>query len=240
VSVVQLYRHHTVDHIIALEDATGHWEPVLEASAPPVGSMTLVQRIGEPIRGSYTIEGERRYCCYWTADGELVFREPSGRHFCLFRRDARGRIVDLMPSVSADLVDAVHGDGSPVPHMSTFSLRDCFAPAPLFEVTYESSKYLLLYSVSLFTYIPDEDLSDFDFFVALRRAIDELKLVSRVHALPDARADWGVTVAVTGAECVKRGWYIAADRIDLRCEVGAGEPLPEIDAYRGLWVWVRS
>lgn len=205
-SVVRLYRHHTADDVIAFDDANCRWEPVPEEGAPPVGARTLVQRIGEPVRGSYTIEGERRYCCYWTADGELVFREPSGLRFCLFRRDTRGRIVDLMPSVSADLVDAVHGDGSPVPHMSTFSLRDCFAPAPLFEVTYESSKYLLLYSVSLFTYIPDEDLSDFDFFVALRRAIDELKVVSRVHALPDACADWGTAVAVTGAECVKQGW----------------------------------
>ncbi len=117
---------------------------------------------------------------------------------------------DLMPSVSADLIDAVHGDGSPLPNMSTFSLRDCFTPAPLIEVTYDSGKYLLLYSVSLFTYVPDEDLGDWDFFVALRRAIDELKLVARVHALgvdmpPEELAGWGIVAAPTGAACPAPG-----------------------------------
>ena len=242
-SLLKLYRHHTADDVIAFDDATGHWEPVPEASAPPVGPLTLVQRIGAPVRGSYTVEDERRYCCYWTADEELVFREPSGRRFSLFRRDARGRIVDLMPSVSANLLGAVHGDGSPVPNMSTFSVRDCFAAAPLFEARYESNKYLLLYSVSLFTYVPDEDLGDWDFFVALRRAIDELKLVSHLHALgddapPDVLAGWGIVAASTGAACPRPGWYIAADRIELRCLPAAGETLPDVDGYRGLWVWI--
>ncbi|MCD2518427.1 hypothetical protein LQ564_19175 [Massilia sp. G4R7] len=243
--MVWLYRHHAADDIIAFDDATGRWEPAPEEGAPPAGAMTLVQRIGEPLRGSYTIEDGRRYCCYWTAGEELVFREPSGRRFSLFRRDARGRIVDLMPSVSADLIDAVHGDGSPLPNMSTFSLRDCFTPAPLIEVTYDSGKYLLLYSVSLFTYVPDEDLGDWDFFVALRRAIDELKLVARVHALgvdmpPEELAGWGIVAAPTGAACPAPGWYIAAERIALRCRPAAGERLPDIDGDRGLWVWVGA
>lgn len=82
-----IYRHHTANDIIDLDDATGRWVPVPELSGEPlsVGAAGIVLRFDEPVRGSYTIENDKRCCLYWNDAGELVFRTPDERRFRSFK-----------------------------------------------------------------------------------------------------------------------------------------------------------
>jgi len=174
-----IFRHHTAVGIIDLDDRTGRWTPVPEIDDDPimVGQMSMVQRADFSIRGSYTIEDEKRCSFYWTDDNELVFRTFDDRRCALFKRELGGRLVDLMPDLQVYLQPASYGDGRAIPNMSTFSLQEP-GGEKLFQITYNSERYLQSY-LGNFTYAPDEDLSDWDFFVAVKGAIEELKLIAR-------------------------------------------------------------
>jgi len=62
--------------------------------------------------------------------------------------------------------------------MSTFTLTGADG-ATLFAITYDSARYLKAYQSNV-TFTPDEDLSDGDLFVAVKRALDELTGIARL------------------------------------------------------------
>lgn len=175
-----LFAHYTAADVIDLDDLTGNWAPILDDDDEPlmVGQMSMLQRADFSVRGSYTVEHEKRCFFYWTDDNELVFRTPDERRFGLFRRENDGKLIELIPGMSVDLQPAlVHGCRA-LPTMSTFTLTGADG-ATLFAITYDSARYLQAYQSNV-TFTPDEDLSDWDFFVAVKRAVDELTGIARL------------------------------------------------------------
>jgi hypothetical protein len=241
-----IYKHHTAVDVIDLDDHTGLWSPVPEQNGKPImiGLMSMAQRVNDPIRGSYAIENEKRCCFYWTDDSELVFRTPSDERFCLFRRERDGLLIDLMPTVIAELQPSTYGDGRTIPDMSTFTLADA-AGKTLFEISYNSSRYLQYY-LGNFTNVPDEDLSDWDFFVAVKRAIEELKIIAKSCAAISADEPTtaalaaGVVIAETGTLCPRAGLWAACRHMEVRCKLTLGEKVPDVEDRRETWVWIGA
>lgn len=241
-----IYRHHTADDVIDLDDRTGLWHPVPEENGEPIfiGSMPVSMRADFSIRGSYTIENEKRCCFYWTDDGELVFRTPDNQRFCVFRRERGGLLIDLMPNVSVILQPATYGDGRAIPDTSTFSLVDA-AGETLFEISYDSTRYLQYY-LGNFTFAPDEDLSDWDFFVAVKRAVEELRIIARSCAVisadnPNSAAlAANVVIAKSGTACPRAGVWVACHDLSERRMLSAGDPTPDVDGRQEAWVWIAA
>lgn len=239
-----IYRHHTAVDLIDLDDQTGLWVPVPKSDDGPifVGSMSIALRADFEIRGSYTVENEKRCCFYWTDDAELVFRTHDNRRFGLFRRERDGKLLDLMPQLTVDLQPSTYGDGRAIPKMSTFRLIDADG-SNLFEISYDSERYLQYY-LGNFTFVPDEDLSDWDFFVAVKRAVEELKIIARSCALVSedspktAAVQADLIIAETGTASPRAGRWVACHHLSIRCRLSVGEMVPDIDGQHEKWVWV--
>jgi hypothetical protein len=243
-----LYRHHTADDIIDLDDRTGHWSPVESNDDDPiiVGQMTMLRRASFSIRGSYTIEDEKRSCFYWNDDDELVFRTPDNKRFCLFKLEGGNQLTDLLPDISVSLEPATYGDGRQIPNYSTFRLVDG-SGTTLFDTSYDSQRYVYFYSNN-FTFAPDEDLSDWDFFVAVKRTVDELKLIAQAQvqasatasAVSKSFAQEKLITAETGQPAPCAGLWVPCNRLNIRCVFSKGESLPNIDEQATTWVLVAS
>lgn len=236
---MKMYRHHTAVDVIDLDDRTGHWIAVEKKDGKPitVGQMAMSQRATHTIRGSYTIEDDKRYSFYWNDDAELVFRTPEDRRFVLLRLEPDGHLTDLMPKLAVQLLPASYGDGRAIAHMSTFRLVEK-GGATLFEANYDYDRYLQYY-LGNFTFVPDEDLSDWDFFVAVKRAIEELKLIARA-ALGTAAATGADAplLAETGTPCPRAGMWVVVDRIHLCRQLDPRDEMPGVGGASVRWVWV--
>ena len=174
---IRLYRHDTAGDFIDIDDRTGACcaAPQDPDNPPLIGAMPVTMRVGQEIRGSYTTENERRCCLYWNDERELVFRTHDGRRLCLFRYEADGTLTDLAPDLQVQLEPATYGDGREMQGMSVFSLCDP-VQGTLYEITYDSLSYVRMFGIaSMLTFIPDEELGDFDFFVGAKRAVEELR-----------------------------------------------------------------
>lgn len=167
-----LYHHHTADDVIELNDATGSWRPVAEADHISPAELAIAYRHSYPICGSYTIENDQRYFLYWTPGKVLVFRTPEGVRHELFKYIAEEKYRDLMNGARVTLTASTFRDGRLNPGFSDFKLIDKHGNV-LHQLRYFSQKYLDFY-LQDFTYTPDRDLSDWDFFVALQRGIEEM------------------------------------------------------------------
>lgn len=171
-----IYRHHTASDVIDLDDATGRWVPVPEQNGEPlfVGAAGIALRFDEPIRGSYTIENDKRCCLYWNDAAELVFRTPDERRLPLFRRDPDGRLHDLMPRLCVDLQPALDADGNTISGISVFTLRD--GERELLTIAYDAMRYMEAYAMcSFISFVPDDELGAWDFFVGFKDAVDAMK-----------------------------------------------------------------
>lgn len=169
VSMLILYRHHTDEDLIELDPETGHWRHIDEDDHPSPGCLSIALRHSYPVRGSYAIENGRRYCLYWL-DRVLVLRTADERQYRLFRFDGV-RYHDLRAGVRIELdTDAAR------PGHNTLSIIDA-SGAYSHRLVYDAVPYLRLYGYD-FTYAPDRDLSDWDFFIGLLRGIDELAALS--------------------------------------------------------------
>lgn len=238
-----IYRHHTVDDIIDLDDKTGHWLPIVEDKDNPimVGVMPLAKRMNFVIRGSYAIENDQRYCLYWNDEQELVFRAEDKR-FVWFKRGTDGGLMDLMGEVVLDLQPASYSDGRAIPNMSAFTLTDSHGKR-LLEVIYDSQRYLEYY-LGNYTFVPDEDLSDWDFFVAVKREVEELKILATAcePRLPERKIHVASASALkiiqTGQMAPQAGDWAAVHHLDRRCWLDEGETAPDIDGQSEAWVWV--
>lgn len=241
-----IYRHHTADNLIDMDDSTGRWVPVDEDDDDPifVGSMSIVLRADFEVRGSYTIENEKRCCFYWTDDSELVFRTPDNQRISFFRRERGGRLIDVMPQIRVNLQPSMYGDGRVVPDMSTFSLIDK-ADKKIFEISYDSNRYLQYY-LGNFTFVPDEDLRDWDFFVAVKRAVEELRIIAQSCAAISTDKPNSVTTPVdiilaeTGSASPRAGLWVACHNLRARCKLAVGDKLPDVDGRHETWVWVGT
>jgi hypothetical protein len=179
--MVRIFHHSTVSDFIDIDIATGHWQPLPDDpdELSVVGSTSIVQRENASVRGSYTIENGRRYCLFWTDEHELVFMTPDSQRVRLFKREANGALTDLAPRLCVQLKPATNGDGRDVPGMNRFTLHDPEG-GTTHEVIYDAAAYVRQFGMaSMMSFIPDEDLGDWDFFVGARQGLDELKALAR-------------------------------------------------------------
>lgn len=230
-----LYRHHTIDDLIDLDDATGvsHPLPPDQADALHAGGLPIAFRADAAVRGSYTIEDGRLCSLYWTSDHVLVLRTPDQPRLALFRRGADRLLVDLMPGASMAITD----DGD----MATFSLTDS-AGANIFAFSYEAQRYRTLFGMgSMIAFTPDDTLGDWDFFVGARTAFDELKRIALACAVLAGTAPaTGLTMARSGEPCPRAGLWVACRYLDTWRSLAAGEALPHIQQKIEDWLWMQE
>lgn len=239
-----IYRHHTCCDIIDIDDKTGRWMPVEEDDDNPiiVGQMTMAQRAEFEIGGSYAIENDRRFYFHWTEQGELVLRTDDLR-LALLRRAPDGGLIELRPHITVDLRPATYGDGRTMPGMCAFTVSD--GDKVLIEALYDSARYVRYY-LGNFTFVPDEDLGDWDFFVALERELVELRLLARTRAaieggrLQEAGRDEPPVTLRTGELAPRAGIWVGVYH-PTRCRrLEQGEAAPAIDDSPCVWVWIPS
>lgn len=243
---VILYAHSSTSDLIEIDDDSARWRMVQEDAENPVycGAMGIVHRMRQSVRGSYTVENDRRCCLYWSNDQELIFRTHDGKRLCLFKRESDGLLIHMAPYIQAHLQSATYGDGREVRGMSTFSLRDGVGHT-LYEITYDSLRYCEMFGMaSMLTFIPDEDLSDWDFFVGAKKAVDQLTIIARACAqlinAPPARTmgDDDVLMADTGMRCPHAGLWAPCRHDGLWHALSADEPMPDHDGIPATWVLI--
>lgn len=243
-----IYQHHSAEELLDLDDSTGIAVPLTESDGvkPWAGPTPLALRARHEVRGSYTIEAGRRCACYWNDERELVFRTPDGERLVLFQIGADGRVQERMLGVRANLVPAIDSDGKEVAGFSKFMLADGSGRS-CFEIVYESMSYVALFGLnSMLAFVPDEELSDWDFFVAVARTVDELSAIARASASLSAENPFaaalaaGVVTADTGACCGRTGLWAACRQPEERCVRRLGEPMPQAGGQHDTWVWVES
>lgn len=224
-----IYPHHTVAGLIDLDDRSGRWQPVGDVQGEPilVGLMPLAYRLDYEVRGSFAVEDGRRYCLYWNEEDELVFRTQDERRIVLFRREAHGGLRELLPGAHVTLEPAVHRDGKERSGFNIFRLLGG-AGDILVEVGYDAARYAWMYAGNP-SFVPDEDLSDWDFFLYVKCELAELRTLARAAAgeLP---------VVASGEPCPQEGNWAACHHLRSRAWPALGEPLPEIEGRPDTWV----
>jgi hypothetical protein len=179
--MVRIFDHSTVSDFIDIDVASGSWQLLPDDPDDPsvVGCASIVQRENASVRGSYTVENGRRYCLFWTDERELVFMIPDSQCIRLFRRGTNGALTDLAPQLRVQLEPATDDDGRDMPGMNTFTLHHPEGGVT-HEVTYDAGAYVRQFGMaSMMSFVPDEDLSEWDFFVGAKQALDELKAIAR-------------------------------------------------------------
>ncbi|MEW6761858.1 MAG: hypothetical protein AB1437_13640 [Pseudomonadota bacterium] len=243
-----IYRHHTADELLDLDDSTGIAVQVTESDGAKisVGPAPLALRARHQVRGSYTIEAGRRCACYWNDERELVFLTPDGERLVLFQMGADGRVQERMPGIGVTLAPAIVGSGKEIAGFTKFVLAHGSGHG-CFETVYESMAYLTLFGLnSMLAFVPDEELSDWDFFVAVGRTVDELGAIARATESLSAENPFtaalaaGVVTADTGACCGRTGLWAACRQPEERCVRRLGEPMPQAGGQDDTWVWVGS
>lgn len=240
-----IYRHHTVAEIIDLDDLAGHWIPFEKRIDNPVmvGLMPMAMRVDFDVRGSFTVEGEKRYCLYWNDENELVFRANDQR-IRLLRLAADGGLIDLAPGLTVELQPATYGDGRAMRDMSVFTMADPDSGWHV-EVLYDSGRYLQYY-LGNFTFVPDEDLSHWDFFVHVKRSLEELRMLARastpasIREAKSIRRSDAPAIVRTAEPASRTGIWAAAHHLDRRCRLDIGEVAPDVDGLDETWVWVAD
>lgn len=237
-----IYRHHTCSDIIDIDDKTGRWTPVEDDDDNPiiVGLMTMAQRAEFEIGGSYAVEDDRRFYFHWTEEGELVLRTDDLR-LALFRRAPGGGLVEFFPQLEVELRPATYGDGRNMPGMCTFTVSD--GSKRLVDVLYDSARYVRYY-LGNFTFVPDEDLGEWDFFVAVEREFVELRTLARARAAiengpakQDTLGEPPVTLR-SGEPAPRAGIWAGVHRPARRWHLEQGEAAPAIDDAPGILAWI--
>ena len=243
-----LYRHHTCSDLIDLDHESGRWRPVDESEKPP-GAKVLADL---PVRGSYAIVDDKRYCNYWTDDGLYVFRASDDAVFKLFRTDADGAVTSLMPGARGVIEPATHGDGRARHGLSRFRLMDGQGRL-LHELVYDSAYYARLHAADVTAAAAVQDLSDWDFFVALAGGIEmlaeratsgrrPLTLDDEGFAAVDGRriAEQDLLYADSGDLCPRAGIWACIDDLRGSMFVAKGAAMPRWQEREVRWVWSRD
>jgi len=243
-----LYRHHTCDDIIDLDHSTGRWRPVAE-SEKPKGARVLADL---PVRGSYTVEDDRRYFVYWTDDDRFVFRADDGKAFEICRKLPNGAVVLPKPELRCVIAPARYGDGRLRQGMSEVRLIATSGEVK-YELVYNSERYLRLYQSDYTAAASLQDLSDWDFFVALQGAVEifsERAASGRVPLTLDqhgkatiGEADLSqddLVFADSGTHCPRTGVWVSVDDVRESRHVREATLMPDLHGRSTRWVWSRS
>ena len=243
-----LYQHHTCSDLIDLDPETGRWRHVRDEEKPK-GAHVLADL---PVQGSYLEEDGRRYFSYWTDDGRFVFSTSTDCVIEICRKHADGRIEMLVPGLHCDIAPSQLPDGRLHPGHSDIRLKDG-AGNTLFEVSYHSANYARLFNSDVTAAAMVQDLSSWDFFVALQGGIEiftERAQSGRLQLTLDA--DLGAVIdgrrlhrdelmyGSSGERCVKSGVWAAVDDLRETATLQEGELLPLCQGQVTQWVWSRS
>lgn len=243
-----LYQHHTCSDLIDLDPDTGRWRHVQDEEKPK-GARVLADL---PVKGSYLQETDKRYYSYWTDDGRFVFSTSDGCAIEICRKHADGRIEMLVPGLHCDITPTKLSDGRLRPGYSDVSLKDG-AGTTLCALTYHSTYYARLFNSDITASAMVQDLSDWDFFVALQGGIEiftERAKSGRLQLTVDA--DQGAVIdgrrlsgdeliyGSSGDLCVKSGVWAAVDDLRETAAVKAGDHLPLCQGRATQWVWSRE
>lgn len=243
-----LYQHHTCSDLIDLDPDTGRWRHVQDEEKPK-GARVLADL---PVKGSYLQETDKRYYSYWTDDGRFVFSTSDGCAIEICRKHADGRIEMLVPGLHCDITPTKLPDGRLRPGYSDVSLKDG-AGTTLCALTYHSAYYARLFNSDITAAAMVQDLSDWDFFVALQGGIEifaERAKSGRLQLTVDA--DQGAVIdgrrlsgdeliyGSSGDLCVKSGVWAAVDDLRETAALKAGDHLPLCQGRATQWVWSRE
>lgn len=167
-----------------------------------------------------------------------------GKRRCLFKRESDGVLTHEAPYIQAHLQAATYDAGREMRGMSTSSLRDDVGRT-LYEITYDSLRYCEMFGMaSMLTFIPDEDLSDWDFFAGTKKAMDQMTIIARACAklisAPSARtrSDDDVLIADTGTRCPRAGLWAPCLHDGLWCALLLGEAMTDNDGIPATWVLI--
>jgi len=243
-----LYQHHTCDEIIDLDHATGRWRPVADLEKPK--SARVLADL--PVRGSYTVEDDRRYFSYWTDDEHFVFRADDGKMVEVCHKLPNGVVVMPDPGLKCVISPARYGDGRFRQGRSEVKLINGVGDV-LYELVYNSQRYLRLYQSDHTAAAAVQDLADWDFFVALQGAVEifgERAVTGRVpltldeHGAPTV-GDAGLAhdellFAESGERCPREGVWANVDDVRVARHIRQSEVMPELDGRPSRWVWSRG
>lgn len=243
-----LYLHHTASDIIDLDPVTGRWRPVDDAEKPS-GAMVLADL---PVRGSYTIEDEKRYFKYWTLDERFVFRTDEGREFPICQERPDGSIVMLQPELHCEIAPSRYADGGLRQGFSQLRLINVAGDA-VFELDYHAERYSRLYQSDFTAAAAVQSLSDWDFFVALKSGFKIFKeraesgcVAFSVEADGTAKVQGrsmryeDLVFADTGKQCPRAGVWACMTDLRVSVVLTQGEAMPSNNGQSVQWVWSRA
>jgi hypothetical protein len=241
-----LYQHHTAGDIIDLDHETGNWRPIGDEEKRKHGIVLA----DLPVKGSYTIENDKRYCNYWTPDNQFVYRTPDHRVLEICRKDGKG--TTIMPSViKVDITPSKYSDGR---LRQNYSHVVVTVNGKIFdELDYNSNYYKRLYGNDFTAASMVQDLSDWDFFVAFQGAVEifEERVASGRVGMTyndDKSAQLGeltvanedVLLADSGEICTRAGVWAMIDDLRVSVELRLGDNLPQHNSQDARWVWSRK
>lgn len=248
-----IYRHHSCSDVINLDEESGRWQPVADDDRPRVSALGMVHRDSYPICGSYTIEDKQRYCMYWADGKRFAFMLPNGKVVDICRKHPSGRIEILTSGIHCEIEPARNLDGRLHQGFNRVRLLDGQENS-LFELTYNADRYLRLYSSDFTAASAVQDLSDWDFFYALKDAIQhfseqaktgrlELSFTANHEAWIEDRKvhQDDLIYCETGKACPRSGVWAAVDDLRATVTLRKGDLAPA--ARQGAvttWVWSRE
>lgn len=247
-----IYRHHSCSDVIDLDEASGRWHPVADSERPRVGALSMVHRASYPICGSYTIEDDRRYCMYWVEGSRFSFMLPDGKVIDVCRKHPDGRFEFITPGLRCEISPARYADGRLRQGFSHVLFLDQSGRI-LHELSYDADHYLRLYGSDFTAASAVQDLSDWDFFVALRETIGyfaeqarsgrvELSFDTNHEAVIEGRRvhQDDLIYSETGKVCSRPGVWASVDDLRGIAVMKQGELLPDWNGMDTTWVWSRE
>lgn len=243
-----LYKHHTCSDIIDLDHDTGLWRLVGEDEKPPRPYVLA----DLPIAGGYTVEDSKYYMSYWTVDQKFVFRVSDGKVFEICQKKPDGTIIEFHPGWHIDIVPSQYSDGRLRQGYSDVRLQDGIGKV-LYQLSYNSEYYLKLYGSDLTAASMVQDLSDWDFFVALKGAIEifheraesgriALALDLNGQATIEGRkvSKENLIYADSGNQCERSGVWAVVDDLRGTAALKKGDSMPKHNGRDVMWVWSRD
>ena len=162
----RVFNLYSAGDYVDIDDDSGVWTPVPNEDADATGALSIAQRYGQALSGIYTIEDGQRYALYWIGGETLVLRTPDGQRLPLFRRAGESGFACVVPGLHASRAPAAE------PGYSDFRLLGADGVL-LHACRYHALRYQHALGMNFIT-AADEDLADWDFFVALQEGIEDM------------------------------------------------------------------
>jgi hypothetical protein len=240
---MHIYLHHSGDDVIDLNSQTGAWGYLKDDEHASLNELAIAYRHSDPINGTYTIENEKRYCLYWTPEKILILRTPDEKQYRLFKYLGEDKYLNLMDGMQVELLPSTFTDGRARQGYSDFRLINNDGHV-LHELSYFSQKYLNFYAND-FTFVPDRDLTDWDFFVALKAGVEDM--VSKSVAMPEVALKNDSTNLnlreLGGQACSQNGYWFTPAKADSRRYFKQGDIMSIFDSSTfgaTIWQWCED